>query len=68
METTRLTPHEERLLVLVSEGKKNSEIAEVLRKTCTSVEWSIQNLRNKLGCSNRAQLVSFAFRNNLINV
>lgn len=55
----RLTPREREVLLLVSKGCRNQEIATELRVSLPTVKMHRANLMRKLSLDNVAQLVSF---------
>ncbi len=57
-----LTPREKEILLLVSEGLTNRQIAENLFIAENTVKNHIKNLLEKLGLENRAQLASYAVK------
>ncbi|MFZ7943870.1 response regulator [Neobacillus sp. 19] len=57
-----LTPREKEILLLVSEGKTNKQIAENLFIAENTVKNHIKNLLEKLGLENRVQLASYAVK------
>ncbi|WP_248736727.1 response regulator [Neobacillus rhizosphaerae] len=57
-----LTPREKEILLLVSEGLTNRQIAENLFIAENTVKNHIKNLLEKLGLENRVQLASYAVK------
>ncbi|QCJ44091.1 response regulator transcription factor [Bacillus sp. S3] len=57
-----LTPREKEILLLVSEGRTNKQIAENLFIAENTVKNHIKNLLEKLGLENRVQLASYAVK------
>jgi DNA-binding NarL/FixJ family response regulator len=57
-----LTPREKEILLLVSEGLTNKQIAEDLFISENTVKNHIKNLLEKLGLENRVQLASYAVK------
>jgi two-component system, NarL family, nitrate/nitrite response regulator NarL len=57
-----LTPREKEILLLVSEGLTNKQIAEQLFIAENTVKNHIKNLLEKLGLENRVQLASYAVK------
>jgi len=57
-----LTPREKEILLLVSEGLTNKQIAENLFIAENTVKNHIKNLLDKLGLENRVQLASYAVK------
>jgi DNA-binding NarL/FixJ family response regulator len=60
-----LTAREREVLKFISEGKSNSEVAEVLRISIRTVETHRANIMNKLDLKNTAELVRYAIQNGL---
>jgi len=63
--STSLTAREREVLKFISEGKSNSEMAEVLRISIRTVETHRANIMNKLDLRNTAELVRYAIQNGL---
>jgi len=63
-----LTERERRLLVMVAEGKRGKEIADVLQVNPKSIETYRSRLMKKLGCASIADLTRYAIREGLIKV
>ena len=57
-----LTPREREVLQLLAEGLSNQEIAEQLSISVKTVETHRSNMMNKLGVSNKTELVKYALR------
>lgn len=51
--TSRLTPREIEVAVLVKEGKMNKEIAEILGSSVDAIDFHRKNIRKKLGLTRR---------------
>lgn len=62
-----LTKREKEILVLVTEGLTNAEIADKLFISIDTVDTHRKNLYNKLGVKNTATLIRYALKNNLID-
>jgi DNA-binding NarL/FixJ family response regulator len=58
-----LTPREKEILVLVSKGLTNKQVAEQLSIAENTVKNHIKNLLQKLNLENRVQLASYALKN-----
>jgi DNA-binding NarL/FixJ family response regulator len=63
-----LTPRELEVLVLISEGLHNSEIAERLFVTERTVKFHVSSILAKLGANNRTEAVAVAARRGLIQM
>jgi DNA-binding NarL/FixJ family response regulator len=63
-----LTPRELEVLVLISEGLHNSEIAERLFVTERTVKFHVSSILAKLGADNRTEAVAVAARRGLIQM
>ena len=63
-----LTPRELEVLVLISEGLHNSEIAERLFVTERTVKFHVSSILAKLGADNRTEAVAVAARRGLIRM
>jgi DNA-binding CsgD family transcriptional regulator len=57
-----LTPTEERVAELVTEGRTNREIAEALFVSVNTVEWHLSRIYRKLGVRSRSELIASAPR------
>ncbi|MCI0485421.1 MAG: response regulator transcription factor [Blastocatellia bacterium] len=62
-----LTKREREVLVLISEGLKNKEIAERLFISEWTVRHHITSIFNKLGVSDRVELILYAYRQGLVD-
>jgi DNA-binding NarL/FixJ family response regulator len=60
-----LTARENEVLKLISEGKSNSEVAEILRISIRTVETHRASIMNKLDLRNTAELVRYAIQKGL---
>jgi two-component system NarL family response regulator len=65
---TALSSRESEILTLIAHGRSNKEIATGLGISEGTVRVHASNLFAKLGCSDRAQAVSEAFRRGIIDV
>ena len=57
MRRSNLTAREHEILILVSRGKTNSEVAAILWISANTVRKHLENIYAKLGVSNRAGAV-----------
>ena len=64
--SNELTKRENQILVEIANGKSLKQIADELFISIKTVETHKLNIKEKLGFSNTAQLVRFAFENKLI--
>ena len=62
---TNLSQQEKHVLILVSEGKTNREIAKVLYLGEGTVRNYVSSILSKLGVSNRAEAAAYAVEHNL---
>ena len=62
----RLTDREQEVLVAVAAGSSNIEIAEELFVSAATVKSHVSSILTKLGLTNRAQAVAFAYESGLI--
>ena len=61
-----LTAREREILLLIAQGRSNSEIADELSISARTVETHRTNLMHKLGLHNHAQLMQFAIRKGIM--
>jgi len=61
-----LTPREREVLKLVAEGLNNTQIAEALFISRSTVKTHVSNILSKLEASSRAEAVTTAIQNNLV--
>lgn len=61
-----LTEREKEVLQLISEGKSNKEVAQILKLSAHTVETHRTNLMQKLGLHNTAEIVLYAVRKKII--
>ncbi|MCX7830639.1 MAG: response regulator transcription factor, partial [Acidobacteria bacterium] len=62
-----LTARETEVLKFLAKGKKNNEIADLLGITTRTVKAHTKSIMNKLGASNRTQIISLALERGLIH-
>lgn len=65
-EVEQLTPREREVLTAVARGRTNQQIAADLFLSEATVKTHVHRIFLKLGCSDRAQAVSFAFRTGMV--
>lgn len=63
-----LTPQERHILLLVSEGRTNHEIAQALQLGEGTVRNYISHILEKLGCANRTEAAAFAVAHRLSDI
>jgi DNA-binding NarL/FixJ family response regulator len=63
-----LTPREWEILQHITQGKSNSEIADQLALSKTTVQNYVSNIYTKLGIATRAQAILYAMRNKLVDI
>lgn len=63
---SRLTPREVQVLELIAEGNSNSNIAETLHVSHSTVATHVRNIFHKIGASNRTEAAERARRSGLI--
>ena len=54
------------VLILVAEGRRTKEIAELLNLSPRSVETYRSRLMKKLGCASTAELIRYAIREGIV--
>jgi DNA-binding NarL/FixJ family response regulator len=62
----RLTDREREVLVAVAAGLSNIEIAEQLFVGAATIKSHVSSILTKLGLTNRAQVVAFAYESGLV--
>jgi DNA-binding CsgD family transcriptional regulator len=68
MSLAKLSKQEQYILLLVSEGKTNREIARTMFLSFETVRVYVSNILTKLDMPNRAELAAFAVEHNLRNI
>ena len=63
-----LSPRQKEILVAITDGRTNKEIASVLGIRKDSVEDYLRTLFSKLGAANRAEAVAIALRKHLLKI
>jgi len=61
-----LTPREREILVMLTEGKTNKDIANQLSLSEGTVRFHVSNILSKMGVNNRTEAVSLALQQGLI--
>ena len=61
-----LTDREHRILILLAEGQSNSQIAELLIVSPSTVRFHITSIFSKLGVTSRSEAVALALRRHII--
>lgn len=64
---TVFSPAEKQIICLISEGKTNKEIAEILGLTAGTIRNYISSVMQKAGTRNRVQIVIFALKNGFLD-
>ena len=64
----KLTPREQEVLIQISDGLTNAEIAKKLCISVKTVDRHRENMMHKLNLHNRIELVKFAIKNGLISL
>lgn len=64
--TCKLTEREQQILPLLSEGLNNSEIAERLEVSRSTIRFHVSNILAKLGATSRTQAVALAVKHKLV--
>ncbi len=62
-----LTPREQQVLELMAEGLNNSQIAERLVVSRSTIKYHVSNILSKLGVTSRAEAIALAMRRHLIS-
>lgn len=63
----RLSEREKEVLQLISDGRSNKEIGEILFLSESTVKNHLRNILDKLHLQNRMQLIAFAYKNGWVN-
>jgi DNA-binding CsgD family transcriptional regulator len=64
--TTLLTPHQARVLALLSYGLMNKQVARAMRISNETVAFHLKRAKARLGARTRAEAVAIAIRQGLI--
>jgi len=67
-EAPSLTPREWEILQLIGQGRRNSEIADQLALSKTTVQNYVSSIYAKLGVATRAQVMLYAMRHKLVDI
>ncbi len=65
-ETELLTEREKEILKLMVEGLNNSEIAERVVVSLSTVKYHVSNILSKLGVTNRVSAIAMAIQKKLV--
>ena len=68
MKTKTLTKTEIKILELIAKGLTDKEIAKTVGRSANTMHVHSANIRRKLGISNRAKLIIFAFKNGIAKI
>lgn len=63
-----VTRKEAQILYLMAYGYSSREIGDILYKSSRTVETQVNNLKNKLDCDTKRELIQIAIHNQLINL
>lgn len=63
-----LTPREKECLCFILRGKTAKEIAGLMSISFRTVEFHIMNIKEKLNCSSRSQLIEYSIDNGYLNM
>lgn len=67
MSRPQLTQREQQVLELIAQGKSNSEIAEALHLSESSIKYHANHVFSKLGVSDRTQAALLAVKKGMVN-
>lgn len=68
MSSPQLTERERQVLLLITEGKSNQEIADVLKVSEGTIKFHVNGILGKLGVSDRTQAVLVALKRGIANL
>lgn len=64
----KLSKRQKQCLLLMVKGKTNTEIANILELQKRTVEHYIEDLKNKLGCTKRGEIIEESIKKGYINI
>ena len=62
----KITDKEKEILIHISDGTPDKEIANILNRSIATVRLHVMRLFAKSGCDNSVSLITWAFRNGVI--
>lgn len=61
-----ITDKEREIIQMVCQGNTNREAAKKLFMSLQAFKWNLSRLREKCGCNNTKELISYAYENGLV--